>query len=1698
MPTKTDKIVSYLPSTFRSLPQPNALRSVIDAFGAELLKSENSLAALMLAHWVDHADRGEDLIQDLACIASLYGLSPRGAEPPHESASKLCPPIAADETVEEFREHLKRYVRIFLEGTVTVQGVLRVAAESLGLRIKDDYADLDTWWTRESDALINVSTRGDDAALSLLGVETAAVDGHSAQPAQVIGQVDLLGEIGLGEGAVLQLKVDNADAVKIELPQHAQLNVIVQAINDALAAADPDHARVASREGRRLALTSPTVGPASRIEIADMPGDASLRLLGTPPRIYRGASATRAQVSSLHFDGTVDLSGARFLRLLIDGKLLAEVDCAANSADKKRAKLEDIAKAIKEAFSKTALGDAAPDAEIATQADGVLTLTSPTEGAAGRISFLLPAAQDAREKLFGAISATHTGSDARHATAKGVRDLNFGVDLSARSLIRVRIDDRPTLTIDCAGDIPALTLPGEITAAINDAVGLPLASHDGRFISLISTQTGPAALIKFETLPEEQDATDIIFGILPRVFSGALPASARLVGTPNLSAGVDLGSLNKLLLAIDSSLPKEIDLRSRAKHPNDLVSPAEIAEAINAAFEDSFGEQVAFDDGKHLIIASPVAGSVSRITVAPIEVERRRRFVTRAFVSDEAAPKLFGFSTRRAQGSGATRTQVIGARDLSRGVDLRVARYLRLRIDDQQSIEIDCAGQRPRVTELKEVITAINKKVIDELHLDAAPAPPFAASPNNKNLTLTSLRPGAASSVAFEEPRGVLARLGFEPGTYQGSSGTGINFVGTVDLSKGVDLSAGGKIKLGVSGKPLVEIDCTKQDDPKHTQLKDIVEAINNGVGAPVARADDQRVIINSPAGADSRIEFAAPAAGDATKKIFGITPPRLYQGTQDGPARVISSLDLSAGVDLRGARTLRLAVGDEDPIDIDCSLFAIAQPDEEGNLPRDPRSSVNPLQIALAIEASDGIDAKVQNNHLVIETKTKGPSARLDLFVFPGDDARQVLFGDAETTAGNDPTPAQIVGESDLISPVDLASRSVIKIAVNNNRPVEIDAGGGAPQNTLLSEAIRQINSAFPGLASATDDNRLVLTSPTTGDESSLELLPTGALELIEYPPVPASFPPTGEAALKARHGDSFVVNNEGVAESDLRIEIVAPQGASQPAFVNRTANQLIRLNETLRPGERAEIWSDEHLRASITDQDGTRRDVPRAHISATPLAAQATVPFTGWQNLALNDDLDSPMLLLRNPLAPASLLLRAREHDTSGISVSVSEALLTATYEALSATGQKTRLTGRVRLRDGEFWLMDANDKAVARLRLGAQFDLDEYLNRVAAVTGALHQVGDDEHTELLLIVEGLTELFDVKVLGATDDGRRDDTDYTSVTIGHGTDARDSLAWQINFGDSPSRIIRAVEEDHGAAFMLPHGQSQWSYLDCGGARFDQAWFDQSNFAGILYEMCDEPATAECKAVSYCEERGVFDISRFAHPDPTSQAQIERVVFAPSPLSDSPVEIRLHWSQLQAGALIVNLPVDLPEQFGGRFDQARFASEGDAVETYLGVVTEPADDPDHIINRLAGSRLVQAEIVSRVEIGFTAVPLPIAQPRWRKLKGDDPARIYLSEKDVPDFIQLAAARDGKITSGAWGQQIVVTARKSSAGPARFDITISYQGGRFENARQVVRGGDALPARMEDFLQPSAVGILQAKGAGIHAEVTREGADDLD
>ncbi|HEX2028730.1 MAG TPA: hypothetical protein VHF25_12120, partial [Nitriliruptorales bacterium] len=461
---KTERILGHLPLTFRAGADPSALRALVGAFGDELQAAENSLAAVMRSHWVDFADSGMDTIRDLACLASLYGLLPRD-----------------DETVEEFREHLKRYVRTFLAGTVTVQGLLRITAEALHLDIEDGYQSIDAWWDRDVDPVVTSLPSGADAAATVLGVPHARRDGTDPGPAVVAGLPDLRGGVDLRDRPLLWLAVDGGGTVPIDLtdqaadPSTVQPEEIAAAINAAVGF------QMAQVSDGRLRLTSATTGAAARIDVEDGPQDAAVTVLGLAPRLYRGADATHATVvGGADLSTPTDLTGRRYLRIDVDGNHLAEIDAAAAAPDPAAVTIEQVTQAINGALG----------VDVTSHDGQFLTLTSPTPGSAGYIAFQAPAAQDATALLFGPVASFTFGTDPRSARAHGTRDIGLGVDLTVASNVRLAVDEQPAVTVDVAGADPATTLPGEIVTSLNAGLGDTVAEHDGRFVMVRSPTVG--------------------------------------------------------------------------------------------------------------------------------------------------------------------------------------------------------------------------------------------------------------------------------------------------------------------------------------------------------------------------------------------------------------------------------------------------------------------------------------------------------------------------------------------------------------------------------------------------------------------------------------------------------------------------------------------------------------------------------------------------------------------------------------------------------------------------------------------------------------------------------------------------------------------------------------------------------------------------------------------------------------------------------------------------------------------------------------------------------------------------------------------------------------------------------------------------------------------------------------------------------
>ena len=1617
MPTKTDRILSYLPpTTYLTSPRPTVLYPVVDAFGKELLLGENSLAEIMLAHWVDFADKNQPVINDLAKIAALYGLVPWT----DESGDTL-------ETVEEFREHLKRYVRTFLEGTVTVQGILRVTAETLGLRIADAPEELDRWWARKNDAVTTIEALRNDAR-NLLNFDRSSSSGSPALPARITGTVDLSQPVDLWGTNFLRLKVDGVFE-EIDLRQglapgtKLSLDQIVDIINK------PPRPAIASRHGNSLRLTSPKVGSSGKLELVNGANDAVPRLLGLPPRRYQGAEATGAQFrGTVDLSNKIDLSNERYLRIEIDGKFREEVDCAgANASQTTLAQIRD------------KINNSFPGLNIASDDGKHLILTSPSKGFNSSISVQAPAAQNACQKILGVPSVFATGKDAQPARVVSTRDLRGRVDLSKRSKIQLRVDDGDALTIDCAGVEPARTERVEIVAAINARAGATVGVITERSISLVSPTTGLSSEIVFEE-PSDDDATFDLFGIGPQSFRGSAATIARLTASPTLTDnGLDVRANNFLTLSVDGGTPVEIDLRKATDDISQLRS-LPLDKAVAHINKSLLGAQVASTDGEKLFLASTRTGAAGKVEVLAREITRHRRFVTRATIIDEAAREIFGFISREAVATPALGARMVGTPDLSQTVDLKDARFLRLRVDGFSAVEIDAAGARPRATTLDEIISKINAAVTKDV-----------ASTDGKHLVLSSPSAGAESRVEVELPHGALDKLlGIEPSAFKGLDATVVKFTGIADLTGGIDLPANAAIKLSIDDAPAAEIKLTEAAPVKRSPTE-IVSAINAAF-ASAATTDGRRIELrSSKQGVDSKIRFETPAGTDVTKKVFGIAAPREYHGAAATPARIVGLTDLSGTTDLSVFRLLHIAI-DGVAQTVDCAAKA-AKP--EAATLAEIVESIGP---DIASAAADG-------KRLVLRSTSTGLNARIEVKTLDKGDASTALFGSSPRTAtGTAASPAVITGEKNILTGVNLSRRSLLRMAVDGGRPIDIDVAGTVVASTASDEIVERINAVFPNVAALTDDNQLQLTSPTTTENSKISLQALRYLEVIEYTPGKST-----SSFVKTHYG-SWEIDNQGVEEGFAEIRITAPKGTVGPAIVNTGVGWSVHLFDVLERGETLRIFRDERLRlrAEIVGRDGQIRPVPGSRIQSGPLGSQAVVPFTeswkltGGQNqLQLNNPNSSHIVRLESLQQQDEITVEVFESDISSLP-----------SPAITGDVENGRLVGRIKVDDKTFSLVDSKGTLVANLIPGPHVDLLIYRNTVVKVEGPIFA-----GTPPLMRVEKIAALFDVVFYSELPGRPPIKESYFGVTIGAEND-NDSLTRQV-IGASKlapvSELVRAVQLDKAIVLKVPTGRTLFRYLDCLGPRFDYARFNHARFPN-----------------GYCGERGIFDVSRFSNSPPE---RIRAVFASAPPLSDPPVTIDFQLETLGAAAFVVNLPADLPPRFGARFNESRFG-EGDgksSAQVFANAVAEPVSDPNFLVTMInspaTGSKFVKATKVETIELGWAAFDMEktFRKPKFLTLGTPNrAARLYLRERGLNGFIKIEAKENG-----VWGNEIGVSVREVR--PAIYEVSIIFRGGRFEQARAIVQG--VTTETIQEVMKPGPTGVLQAKAAGVRAGITRDRAE---
>jgi hypothetical protein len=711
------------------------------------------------------------------------------------------------------------------------------------------------------------------------------------------------------------------------------------------------------------------------------------------------------------------------------------------------------------------------------------------------------------------------------------------------------------------------------------------------------------------------------------------------------------------------------------------------------------------------------------------------------------------------------------------------------------------------------------------------------------------------------------------------------------------------------------------------------------------------------------------------------------------------------------------------------------------------------------------GIAADVATHdgkHLILTSPSTSTASELKVEAYSAGDARAVLLGKVDPIAtGSAAVAASITGERIVLAPANLARRRLLRLAVDGSRPRDIDVAGTVPGKTSLDEIVNRINSVFPNLASATDDDKLKLTSFTAGENSSVAVLPLRFLEVSEYTPSLAA-----PVKISARHGDGNTLSNPGAADAFTEIRITAPQGTAGPTIVNETVGWSLRLFKVIEVGEAVSVRRSEEgeLGAEIISPHGTKTPVDGSRILVGPLGAQTHVPFYGSWELA--DDADhARSLQLNNPDAAAIVILRALQPE-SYIEVSAVESDLKTLDPAREADGSVANLHGVLSEQNGNLVLVDANGNVIAGLRAGTRANLKAYEGRVVKVSGPFHP-----ETPPVMIVQTITRLFEVKLTSVSGKTRIEEP-YPRVTIGTGSRDADDLIRQISTGGNkvnPSTLVSAVEMPKATVLSLRRGTTNFRYLDCVGSRFGKAVFDHSHFPDGV-----------------CGERGIFGVSRFTNAPP------ERVsaVFAPSdPLSDPPVEIEFQWMVHQLGTFVVNLPSDLPARFGARFGEARFSQAKDKPELYEGAVAEPTTDEKFLAKLIQeNSNFVTAAVVPSVDLGWSPIEMPFRKPQFLTLGNpNQKARLYLSEPGLSGFIKLEAKEKGPS-----GNEIAVAARQ--VGPAIYDVSVIYLGSRFESARAIVLG-QPVPDVALALLKPGPVGVLMAKAAGVKAEVTRDRAE---
>ncbi len=593
---EAERILQYLPDIYRISPETSLVYELMDAFGKRLQEAEGKLAEVMKTHWVDYVDK----MGDLARIAALYGVKPYD-----------------DEDLDEFRYRLKLIINAYLAGAGTARGILYLTAATLRLRI-------DTKLKRPQEFVTRVRIMR-DAVHAIFGTDSKTATGIDLKAARVTGIEHPGGVVDLSSVRYIKLAIDGQRARRIdcagEIPERTTLDEICTKISaefegtvfDSAVSDESAFNAIATHDGSRITIISPTVGDSSKVEFQSLVlGDAVTHIFGVDPdSTFSGTNAGPATLSGeIEPVEPLDLSKGSIIRVSVDGRL-KEIDVA--GPNPAQTTVDHIRRSINLAFGENV---ASLKIASAVASNTFIAVSSPLVGPSSKLEFHTPTTGDATKLIFGIDPGhTYTGTDATAATIQGDVDLSQPVDLSARRYVRLRIDFE-VQEIDIAGPNPEATTLNQIIESINRAFKYEVATAvDDTFIKITSPTLGMSSQIDFQT-PEDEafDATGTVFGEDAKlsVSIGTDPEPARCISSVSFGTPRDLSVQKFIKLGVDNKV-MEIDVSGPDPGATTLQ---QVMDKINRAFAVPV-----VSNESVITLTSGTKGSDSRIEIQPRYLE---------------------------------------------------------------------------------------------------------------------------------------------------------------------------------------------------------------------------------------------------------------------------------------------------------------------------------------------------------------------------------------------------------------------------------------------------------------------------------------------------------------------------------------------------------------------------------------------------------------------------------------------------------------------------------------------------------------------------------------------------------------------------------------------------------------------------------------------------------------------------------------------------------------------------------------------------------------------------------------------------------------------------------------------------------------------------------------------------------------------